>query len=180
MKLVRKRAVITAVVVAVSAVGLTAALASPPSGFHPTNIVAEAELPVPVHINSDGIKFRTKDAVDVRVQSVTIDPGGRSGWHHHPGMVIVAAQTGTVTFLDADCHATTYGPESPNGSVFIESGDNPGEARNTTENRPPCTAPTSPQTPTPASSASRTRQPVHDITEHRGRRGSHTRKRSRK
>ena len=133
MKHARRRAAIATTALAASAVAVTAALASPPLGFHATNLVAEAEHPAPVHLNSDGIKLKTKSPVDVRVQSVTIDPGGRSGWHHHPGMVVVAVQTGTVTVLDASCHATTYGPGSPNGSAFIESGDNPGEVRNTTD-----------------------------------------------
>jgi quercetin dioxygenase-like cupin family protein len=133
VKHARRRAAVAAVGVAASAVAVTAALASPPLGFHPTNLVAEAELPAPVHLTSDSIKFKTKEPVDVRVQSVTIDPGGRSGWHHHPGMVVVAVETGTVTVLDAACNASTYGPGSPNGSVFIESGDEPGEVRNTTD-----------------------------------------------
>lgn len=133
MKHARRRAAIATVSVAASAVAVTAALASPPFGFHATNLVAEAELPAPVHLKSDRIKFKTKGPIDVRVQSVTIDPGGRSGWHHHPGMVIVAVQTGRVTVLDAACNATAYGPDSPNGSVFIESGDEPGEVRNTTD-----------------------------------------------
>lgn len=133
MKHPRKRAAVAIVGVAACGVAATAALASLPSGFHATNLVAEAELPARVQLNSDRIKFQTKGPVDVRVQSVTIDPGGRSGWHHHPGMVIVAVQTGTVSFVDAACNATSYGVGSPNGSVFIESGDEPGEVRNTTD-----------------------------------------------
>jgi hypothetical protein len=133
VKHARRRAAVATVGVTASAVAVTAALASPPLGFHATNLVAEAELPAPVHLKGDGIKFKTNRPVDVRVQSVTIDPGGRSGWHHHPGMVVVAVQAGTVTVLDATCHAVTYGPGSPNGSVFIESGDTPGEVRNTTD-----------------------------------------------
>jgi hypothetical protein len=140
MKHARHRAAVATLGVAASAIAATAALASPPFGFNATNLVAEAELPAPVRVNSDRIKFQTKGPVDVRVQSVTIDPrsssnpgGGNSGWHHHPGMVLVAVQTGTVTVLDSACHATDYGPGSPNGSVFIESGHDPGEVRNTTD-----------------------------------------------
>jgi hypothetical protein len=48
-------------------------------------------------------------------------------------MVIVAIKTGTLTVLDADCNATTYGPGSPNGSAFVEYGDEPGEVRNLTD-----------------------------------------------
>jgi quercetin dioxygenase-like cupin family protein len=133
VKLTRRRGAVAAVGVTASAVAVTAALASPRFGFHPTNLVDEAELRTPVHVKSDRIKFKTTEPVDVRVQSVTFDPHGFSGWHHHPGIVIVAVQSGTLTVLDSDCNATTYGPGQPSGSVFLESGDEPGEVRNLTD-----------------------------------------------
>ena len=137
MKHARKRAVAATAGFAVFGVVVAAALASPPFKFTATNLVAEAEMPAPIHVNSDRVKFQTKDPVDVRFQKVNIEPGGRSGWHHHPGVVIVAVKEGTVTFVNgADCSATPYGPGSPNGSVFIESGDTPGEARNMSTDQP--------------------------------------------
>ena len=130
MKHARKRAVIAALGFAVCGVVVAVAVASPPFKFSATNLVAEGKMPNPVHVNSDRVKFQTKDPVDVRFQEVNIEPGGRSGWHHHPGIVIAAVKEGTVTFVrGADCSATTYGAGSPNGSVFIEAGDAPGEAR---------------------------------------------------
>ena len=133
MKYARKRAVIAAIGVAACCVGAAAALASPPSGFTPTNLVPEAEIAESFHVNSDRIKLQTKGPTDVRVQRVDIAPGGRSGWHHHPGVVIVTVETGTVTYVDSNCDATSYGAGSPNGSVFVESGDAPHEARNLTD-----------------------------------------------
>jgi quercetin dioxygenase-like cupin family protein len=101
-----------------------AALGSPPSGFTPTNLV-KADLDEKVHLNSDRVKFQTKDPTDVLVQKIVTDPGGFSGWHHHPGMVIVAVQSGALTVWDSHCNKTTYGPGLPNGSVWTESGDEP-------------------------------------------------------
>ncbi len=125
----RKRvAVVTGV--AVCGVAAAVAVASPPVDFFATNLVSEAELREPVDINSDGVKFQTEGPVDVRVQEVTIAPGGSSGWHHHPGMVIVAVKSGAVTFTHGECKGTVYGVGAPNGSVFIESGDEPGQVRN--------------------------------------------------
>ena len=95
--------------------------------------MSEAEIAERLRLKSDGIKFKTKGPVDVRVQRIKIAPGGRSGWHHHPGMVIVAVKRGTVTYVDSDCDAVTYGRGSPNGSVFVEAGDEPHEARNVTD-----------------------------------------------
>ena len=56
---------------------------------------------------SERIKFQTKGSADVRMQTGTFDAGGRGGWHHHPGMVIVAVETGTLTALDADRNRAT-------------------------------------------------------------------------
>ena len=132
MKLASKRAAVATLGVAACGLAAAAAVGSPPSGFTPTNLVPEAEIARSFHVNSDRVKLQTKGPVDVRVQRVDIAPGGRSGWHHHPGVVIVAVQTGTVTYVNARCDATAYGAGSPNGSVFVESGDDPHEARNLT------------------------------------------------
>jgi hypothetical protein len=119
------------IVLALSAAGLAAAaaiaLGSSGVGFHPENLVT-ANLPSDVKINSDRIKFQTKDPTDVRVQRIVIDPGGYSGWHHHPGIVIVSVLSGQVTITESDCSSTTYGPGLPAGSSFVESGDDPGQA----------------------------------------------------
>ena len=103
------------------------ALGSVGVGFTPMNLVT-ANVPNEVRLKADGIKFRTKGSVDVRVQKIDISPGGVSGWHHHPGMVIVSVASGDVTFTNADCSATTYGPGLAGGSAFIESGADPGQA----------------------------------------------------
>jgi hypothetical protein len=133
----RKRAVAAIAGLLISGLMVAVAVASPAFKFSATNLVGEAEMPDPVHVNSDRVKFQTKDPVDVRVQEVNIEPGGFSGWHHHPGIVIVAVKEGAITFVDgADCSATTYGPGSSNGSVFVESGDTPGEARNLSTDQP--------------------------------------------
>ena len=125
MKLNRKHVLAATVgAVAIGSLG-PAAIASPPSGFTPTNLV-RADLDTRVRLNSDRIKFQTKDPTDVLVQKIVIDPGGSSGWHHHPGMVLVAVQSGSVTVWDSNCRRTTYGPGLPHGSVFVESGDEPG------------------------------------------------------
>ncbi len=84
-----------------------------------------------MQLNSDRIKFQTKGPTDVRVQTITFAPGGYSGWNHKPGFALVAVQSGEVTQFDPQCNGTTYGPNSPNGAVFMEYGDEPEEVRNT-------------------------------------------------
>ena len=76
-------------------------------------------------LNSDRVKFQTKDATDVRIQRLVFAPGAFSGWHHHPGMVLLSVESGAVTFTHSDCSSKTYGPGLPNGAVFAEGGDDP-------------------------------------------------------
>jgi hypothetical protein len=107
------------------------AVASPSSGLTST-IFVTADLAQDVHLNSDKVKFQTKGPTDVRVQKLDFAAGAFSGWHHHPGMVIVAVQSGAVTLTHADCNSVTYGPGLPAGSVFVESGDEPAQATSAT------------------------------------------------
>ena len=107
------------------------ALGSPGSGTSSTNLVT-ADFAKTAQVNSDRVKFKTKDATDVRVQRLDFTAGGYSGWHHHPGMIIVAVQSGALTLTDAECNSVTYGPGLPDGSVFVESGDGPVQASSAT------------------------------------------------
>jgi quercetin dioxygenase-like cupin family protein len=45
---------------------------------------------------------------DVLAQRVTIAPGGDSGWHGHPGTVLVYVESGTLTFYDQNCAKQNY------------------------------------------------------------------------
>jgi quercetin dioxygenase-like cupin family protein len=103
-----------------------AANASPASGFTATTLTT-GSLNAPIQAHHDGVKLTTKDDTDVRVQQVAITPGGTSGWHHHPGIVIVVVSSGSVTFWDEHCNKTDYGPGLPSGATFIESGNQPGQ-----------------------------------------------------
>jgi hypothetical protein len=129
----KKKWVAATVGVAVIGTLATVALGSHmPFGFVGEPPLVTANFDETVHWNSDRVKFQTKGPTDVRVQKVVISAGGSSGWHHHPGSVIVAVRSGTVTFTHSDCSSKTYGPGLPNGAVFVEGGDAPGRASSTT------------------------------------------------
>jgi hypothetical protein len=122
----RNRMGILAVVGAVALVGTiaTVAIASSGSGVTSTTLVT-ANFDHTVHINSDRVKFQTKESTDVRVQRLVFAAGSSSGWHHHPGLVLVTVESGSVTLWQADCSSKTYGPGLPDGAVFAEGGDEP-------------------------------------------------------
>jgi len=124
-----KRMKRAAAIAASAAIGTfaTAAIASPGSGVSATPLVT-ANFDEDAHLNSDRVKFQTKDPTDVRIVQLTFAAGSFSGWHHHPGLLIVSVASGSVALTDSSCNAKTYGPASPNGAVFVEGGDEPVEA----------------------------------------------------
>lgn len=60
-------------------------------------------------------------AGEVVVQEITIGPGGTTGWHSHPGPVVVVVKAGTLTYVresGGECMQTPYGA----GSAFVDPG----------------------------------------------------------
>jgi quercetin dioxygenase-like cupin family protein len=66
---------------------------------------------------TEKLAITTAGASDVVVQQVTIQPGGRTGWHTHAGKVLAVVKAGTLTRYTADCKAVTY----PAGQAFVET-----------------------------------------------------------
>jgi hypothetical protein len=127
MRVFRSKKRWAAATIGVAVIGTIAAamaLGSPGSGLTITTLVT-ANFDNTVHLNSDRVKFQTKDATDVRIQKIVFAPGALSGWHHHPGLAMVIVESGAVTFWESDCSSQAYGPGLPNGAVFAEVGDAP-------------------------------------------------------
>lgn len=116
-----------AVVPFAAAVGI--AIATPPSGVTPEPHAIGARLAAGIKVNADRIKFQTKDPVDVSMLTLTVEPGGTTGWHGHPGFAVIAVTEGTGTLYAADCSSQTFEA----GEAFVEAGnDPPTEFRNET------------------------------------------------
>lgn len=113
--------------VVVLGVGVLAgtAIATPASGFNPT-LLSRATLSESVNYNTGEVRLKTKGAVDITHQTITIDPGATSGWHTHPGVVLVAVKQGSLVRYDEHCSATVTAA----GSAFTESGRHAGLVRN--------------------------------------------------
>ena len=100
------------------------ALATAGSGVTPGTPV-RGTLTQDVKVNADRIKFQTKGATDVVAVTTTYAPGGFSGWHTHPGFVLVVVESGDIT-LQVGCTFNTYSAHQS----FYESGTTPIMARN--------------------------------------------------
>src|SRR5215213_5927284 len=99
-----------AAALAASGIIATVALASPPANFTAEGLVA-ADLNKPTNVNAVGgsIKFQTTERTDTSVVRLVFGANSRSGWHHHPGMVLVQVAQGRVTVTDGTCATKTYG-----------------------------------------------------------------------
>ena len=120
------RRAIFLVVLGVSTLALVvgAALATPPKGAT-TTVLTRATFGTFAHQNS-GIKVESKREADVAIAKQVIEPGGSTGWHHHPGVALVSVASGTVTEYDDECDKRVYKA----GKGFIESSAHPGLVRN--------------------------------------------------
>src|SRR6266550_3119088 len=48
------------------------------------------------------VELKSHDNTDIAVANITIAVAGSSGWHYHPGPVLVVVKTGAITFYRAD------------------------------------------------------------------------------
>src|SRR6478736_9213071 len=99
----------------VTAMTLATSAATPPVGL--TN------LPLARGTDTSDGTIPLKAGSDVAIAQITVNPGGSSGWHSHPGGAIVVVKQGSLTVyspVGKDCETTTYSA----GQAFIER---PGE-----------------------------------------------------
>ena len=121
MKRNRMRVLVVVGIVASATAVATVALGSPGSGTSATILAPRSMFSDSVQVNDDRIKFQTKGPTDFVTQEVTFVPHAFSGWHHHPGVILVLVKSGHVTTHDENCQTKTYGP----GEAFVESGTAP-------------------------------------------------------
>lgn len=108
------------------------ALATAGSGFSrsPLSLGLFGELDVKADKTGNWDLFlKTKDATDIGVDRLTVDPGGQSGWHKHAGPTFVTVTKGQLTWVDSnDCVVRTY----HEGDGFVEPANHVHRARNAT------------------------------------------------
>jgi len=116
------RKIIFAVVAGVSLLG-GVALATPGVGVLSAPVHARGTNADLLNIHSKaGIKLKTKQPLDFVTQQITIAPGGTTGWHSHPGPVLVTVKSGALTLVyanDLTCGGRTYHA----GESFVDRGD---------------------------------------------------------
>ena len=96
-------------------------IASSGSGITNSVIRADGTVQGPFKVNIPGV-LKIQAYADMRVvdQELTILPGGTTGWHSHPGPVIVTVKSanGIFRYRESDCSFTDY----TQGQTFVDSG----------------------------------------------------------
>jgi len=99
------------------------AWATPPVGFIVNQILASGvaldgiSQHMQINKNPDGtvtpwqLQLQVQGDTDYYSQHLVLSPGGYSGWHSHPGLLVGAVKSGQVDFYTADCtkHTITAG-----------------------------------------------------------------------
>jgi quercetin dioxygenase-like cupin family protein len=120
--------IVASVLLATTAVGSSAALATPgggpnggpaPSPIGTATTVASYDLDGPFYAKQDRIRLGV-DVGDAKVRTFTLKypPKSFSGWHEHPGLVLATVLSGEVTRTLQDCRPKTF----KTGEAFYEQG----------------------------------------------------------
>ena len=115
-----------------SALGIaTVALATPSLGFIVNQILAKGVVSsnirqqIEITRNPDGsvepweAELHAHGSTDFYIQHLVLAPGGYSGWHTHPGILIGTVTAGSIDFYDASCQKHTVAA----GEVYFENGN---------------------------------------------------------
>jgi len=121
---------LVAVVIAVVAIG-GSAWATPGSGTTSSLIGPPATFEEGFKVkrmgdNSWEVEIKAQRGLALATQTITFPPGAYSGWHSHPGPVLINVKEGEVTFYEHDCSIKIVRA----GEGFLDTGDHPHFARN--------------------------------------------------
>jgi quercetin dioxygenase-like cupin family protein len=123
----RLRVSLVAGLVTIALGAVAAAGYGDPSGLTVTPL-ANATLAGPVNAQLAGVEIHTRAARDTLFARLDFAEGGSTGWHTHPGPVIVAVASGTLVvhhpLKRGGCGSETFVA----GTGFIETGGDVHEA----------------------------------------------------
>jgi len=102
----------------------TFAFATPPAGVVSNVIVAQGVTLDPIKERADvgnswTVNLEDKGQSEFYFQDLVVSPGGYTGWHSHPGLLLITVKEGSVEFYDKDCTKHTYAA----GQSFTEGAE---------------------------------------------------------
>jgi len=109
---------------ACSVVVPTFAFATPPAGVVSNVIVAQGVTLGPVKERAQVgdswmVNLEDRGQSEFYFQDLVVGPGGYTGWHSHPGLLLITVKEGSLEFYDKECAKHTYGA----GQSFTEGAE---------------------------------------------------------
>ena len=91
----------------------TVAFATPPAGVVSNVIMAQGATLDPVKEraavgDSWAVNLEDSGQSEFYFQDLVVGPGGYTGWHSHPGLLLITVKEGRVDFYDKACTKHTY------------------------------------------------------------------------
>ena len=88
------------------------------SGSTNDEIMLHVRVPLPPPANTTSqedpqewtAKLYTSGPTTIAVQDVVFAPGGHTGWHSHPGILLSSVISGSMEWYDAQCNKHVYNP----------------------------------------------------------------------
>ncbi len=122
----KRRVLLSALAATAVTLGAYAAvtMASPPVGVTPTLLARGTYGEFKVMADQQGpidLKIQAKTPLDVVVRRHDYAPGSSTGWHRHPGPVLITVTQGTLTFYEYDDPDCTPHRVSA-GQGYVDSG----------------------------------------------------------
>ena len=118
----KRTILLVAVAVTVLVVFVGAALATQPKGVTPTPLTRATLGKFEAENNGIEVESQSTSA-DFALAKLVIEPGGTTGWHHHPGVALISVNSGSVTEYDKNCHKSIFkageGFSETNGEVHV-------------------------------------------------------------
>ena len=109
---------------ACTVVAPTLAFGTPPAGVVSNVIIAQGATLDRVKERADvggswGVQLEDKGQSEFFFQDLVVGPDGYTGWHSHPGILLITVKEGSVDFYDKDCAKHTYAA----GQSFTEGAE---------------------------------------------------------
>jgi len=100
------------------------AFATPPAGVVSNVIVAQGVTLGPVKERANvgdswAVHLEDKGQSEFYFQDLVVGSGGYTGWHSHPGLLLITVKEGSVEFYDKECAKHTYAA----GQSFTEGAE---------------------------------------------------------
>ena len=114
--------------VGVALAGVVLAFSVAPGGATPPSALTQVVLARGNDVSNGTIPLQF--GTDIVMVQLTVEPGGSSGWHSHPGGAIIVVKQGSITVhkaIGSQCQIETYSA----GQAFLER---PGEVDQVTNN----------------------------------------------